>query len=158
MSATGGDYHYPNEVTGQAPQHKLLLVAGGVGINPIISILRHVRDTSSSAAAASVLFSAKTSQELLFRSDLEEMRANGEKEGVDVRLFVTGQESDRSESVQRRRMCKDDFKAALEKLQPTKDAPVFCYLCGPTAMIKEIKQNLTELGIDEKHIFYELWE
>lgn len=42
----GGDFYYPNERVTQ-PEHNILLVAGGIGINPIFSILQHVMELKS---------------------------------------------------------------------------------------------------------------
>ena len=38
----GGDIYYDPSVS--EPLHDLLLIAGGIGINPLLSILYHVRD------------------------------------------------------------------------------------------------------------------
>lgn len=40
----GGDFHYPDKDTKAKGNHDLLLVAGGVGINPLASIIFHVGD------------------------------------------------------------------------------------------------------------------
>ncbi len=40
----GGDFHYPDETTDQLGVHDVLLIAGGVGINPLASIFFHIHD------------------------------------------------------------------------------------------------------------------
>ena len=49
--------------------HDLLLIAGGVGINPIYSIVRHVADISQYQPTGKtvLLFSAKNQDELLYK-------------------------------------------------------------------------------------------
>ena len=54
------------------PSSDLLLIAGGVGINPLFSIVRHVADISSDlpnkyTGKTVLLFSAKNIDELLFK-------------------------------------------------------------------------------------------
>ena len=54
------------------PSSDLLLIAGGVGINPLYSIVRHVADISSDlpnkySGKTVLLFSAKNIDELLFK-------------------------------------------------------------------------------------------
>lgn len=49
----GGDFHYPDKDTEAVPGHDLLLVAGGVGINPLASIIFHLAGNTS---AWSVLY------------------------------------------------------------------------------------------------------
>lgn len=66
----GGDFYFdPNP---DDPSPDLLLVAGGVGINPVYSILQHVADISSDpqhqyTGKTTLLFSAKNQDELLFK-------------------------------------------------------------------------------------------
>ena len=66
----GGDFFYapltPDETT------NLLLIAGGVGINPLISMLRHhvwllSKATCTCTHAARLLYSAKNENELIFK-------------------------------------------------------------------------------------------
>jgi len=44
----GGDFCYPNDKV-VLPDHNLLLVAGGIGINPIFCILQHLIELKSNA-------------------------------------------------------------------------------------------------------------
>jgi ferredoxin-NADP reductase len=48
----------------------MLLIAGGVGINPLISIMRHIADVSSEQQTVGrlvLLFSARSAEELIFQ-------------------------------------------------------------------------------------------
>ena len=40
----GGDFFYPNSITESFNGHDVLLIAGGVGINPLASIFFHIND------------------------------------------------------------------------------------------------------------------
>ena len=67
-----GDFHYDPEPGRPAPD--LLLVGGGVGINPLHSIMSHVADLNrgpagerTSPGRVQLLYSAQTQDELLFR-------------------------------------------------------------------------------------------
>ncbi len=40
----GGDFHYPNARTLEMGGHDILLIGGGVGINPLASIFFHIND------------------------------------------------------------------------------------------------------------------
>jgi ferredoxin-NADP reductase len=46
MYFVGGDFYYPNEKITQ-PDHNILLVAGGIGINPLFSILQRLMELKS---------------------------------------------------------------------------------------------------------------
>ena len=67
----GGDFYYYAEKSEQKPD--LLLIAGGVGINPLISTMRHAEDLNEGSGGHSehfgklmLLYSARTKEELIF--------------------------------------------------------------------------------------------
>ena len=67
----GGDFYYYAEKSEQKPD--LLLMAGGVGINPLISTMRHAEDLNEGSGGHSehfdklmLLYSARTKEELIF--------------------------------------------------------------------------------------------
>ena len=69
----GGSFYF-DPLYGNANMPDLLLIAGGVGINPLYSIVRHVADICSDlqvqehyTGKTMVLFSAKSTDELLFK-------------------------------------------------------------------------------------------
>ena len=54
--------------------HNLLLVAGGVGINPMASIFRHAaasQATSSALSKVKLIYSARTADELIFKDSFD---------------------------------------------------------------------------------------
>ena len=63
----GGNFYFDPKPSDSSPD--LLLVAGGVGINPIYSIVRHVADISQHQHIGKtvLLFSAQSQNELLFK-------------------------------------------------------------------------------------------
>lgn len=72
----GGNFYYdPKLGVDRIPD--LLLIAGGVGVNPLYSIVRHVADICSDPQSqnqytgkTTLLFSAKNTDELLFKVGL----------------------------------------------------------------------------------------
>lgn len=68
----GGDFYYYAEIS--SPKPDLLLIAGGVGINPLISAMRHAEDLNNGSNGISlhfgrlmILYSARTQDELIFQ-------------------------------------------------------------------------------------------
>lgn len=63
----GGNFYFDPRPGDSCPD--LLLIAGGVGINPIYSIVRHVADISQyqHTGKTVLLFSAQNQDELLFK-------------------------------------------------------------------------------------------
>ena len=68
----GGDFYYYADISEEKPD--LLLIAGGVGINPLISTMRHAEDLNGGSGGHSehfgrlmLLYSARTKDELIFK-------------------------------------------------------------------------------------------
>lgn len=160
----GGDYHYPNAVTNAVKeQHNLLLIAGGVGINPLASILLHVcggggggGGETAAADKVRLLYSASARNELIFRQDFDRISREKETNQFQARYFVTRENLGQSskDNVIEGRLDSTHLKEALIELS---DKPTFCYICGPTPMIQSLEAQLTSLGMNKEHIFYELW-
>lgn len=53
-------------------RHPLLLVAGGIGIVPLMCMLRH-RASSGSPVPAALLYSCRTREEVIYRDELDEL-------------------------------------------------------------------------------------
>ena len=75
----GGDFYYYAEKSEQKPD--LLLIAGGVGINPLISTMRHAEDLNDGSGGHSehfgklmLLYSARTKEELIFQVSVKHAR------------------------------------------------------------------------------------
>ena len=72
----GGDFYFDAEVTVNKPD--LLLIAGGVGINPLFSMWRHARDLDiasndypDSFGKLMLLYSVSTHDELIFNVSMQ---------------------------------------------------------------------------------------
>ena len=67
----GGDFIYDPAPGSHDSSHDLLLVAGGVGINPLVSMLLHhtreVGDGRLSGTRVKLLYTARTVCEVLFK-------------------------------------------------------------------------------------------
>lgn len=149
----GGNFYYP--CGGLDEEHSLLLIAGGVGINPLYSIWKHsahLKQTSaqSSPKSVSLLFSAASSNEFIFCHEIEQ----------DVKTlkhftssyYVTREKN--TTTAFTRRIEKQDLKLELEKKAGSRTV---CYLCGPPAMVDQTRLWLEELGVKEEDIKFELW-
>eukprot|EP00096_Caligus_rogercresseyi_P005626 TRINITY_DN2159_c0_g2_i3.p1 TRINITY_DN2159_c0_g2~~TRINITY_DN2159_c0_g2_i3.p1 ORF type:complete len:247 (-),score=41.19 TRINITY_DN2159_c0_g2_i3:186-926(-) len=136
----GGDYHYPNNTINAKEPHRLVLIAGGVGINPLISMALHASDIGL-PVETHLLYSAKTEEELIFKNELDALTQRDS--GFHVQYRVTNSEA---------RIGVNDLEGFLST-----DKPTYFYICGPAAMIKDVNASLLQRGVTKEKIFYELW-
>ena len=153
MFRFGGDFYYPLDDLTES--HSLLLIGGGVGINPLYSVLQHSADLVAAGAGpapsqVSLLYSAARAEELIFRADIE--KQCGELDTFQAEFFVTRERGEEGE-VNYRRITKAD----LEKVLGGREERTLCYLCGPPAMVDQVRAWLTQLNVSQENIRYELW-
>ncbi len=131
---------------GPATAAAYLFVAGGTGISPLRSMLRHLIATGA-GATVSVLYSARVPEEFAFRGELERLAGRGL---IRLHLAVTGQTNAAWDGIRGRIAMQ-----ALERALPSKDA--VCYLCGPPAMVEDVPPLLRQLGVPSSHVRTEEW-
>ncbi|KAM9383960.1 oxidoreductase NAD-binding domain-containing protein 1 isoform 2-T2 [Pholidichthys leucotaenia] len=158
----GGDFFF--DPAPSDPSVDLLLVAGGVGINPLYSILLHTKDLvqlsrlsgggDCNIGSAHLCYSARNTQELLFQSAITEVcrefpdkfscdfHVTQQSAGVDPRL---------QPFVSRGRITGEVLQAHVDPQR------TLCYLCGPPPMIEAISETLMDLGLPKDRILFEKW-
>jgi len=113
----------------------LLLVAGGSGIVPLRSILRH-RARSASTVSVRLLYSAKALDEVIYRAELDE-----QGEGVEVCYTLTRRQPPGWTGYAKR---VDDALLA-QVVWPAVDGPL-AFVCGPTPFVETVAAGLVRLG------------
>jgi len=164
----GGDCFFEAK-SASTLRENLLLIAAGVGINPILSIMKqvfeeHQNNTAASASsdAASLfgkthlLYSVTTHEELIFKEDISSI-VDSDK-SFSSQHFVTKQPSSQlmPEEVLQRRMNVEDLREAIEAM----DAPpqeIVSYICAPAPMMAELETMLKGLGLRKENVRYESW-
>ena len=125
----------------------LILIGGGIGITPLMSILHYV-DEATSDVKATLLYSAKTPSELLFRNRLDAIAQRNKR--IRYFLTVTGKTTDEW----RGRVGRIDAQL-IEEVQPNQN--ILCYICGPPTMVDGIPSLLHGLSIPDSNIKSERW-
>jgi ferredoxin-NADP reductase len=126
----------------------ILLVAGGSGIVPLMSMLRH-RERSMererrSRVPVRLLYSARTLDDVIYRRELEEI---GRSPGVRVALTLT-----RNAPADWRGYRRRIDRAMLEEAAwPTADGAL-AFVCGPTPLVESVASLLVELGYDAARV------
>lgn len=126
----------------------LLLIAGGIGITPLMSILRYAH-TETPDVPLTLLFSAPSADELVYRDEIETLIADpSHASRWRAEWFVT------REGPSPRRIDRATIERALATLGQT-EATV--YLCGPSTMIDEVAATLGDLGVPPERVRFERW-
>ena len=125
----------------------LVLIAGRIGITPVMSIVRYV-DEAATDASATLLYGARTPEELLFRGQLDSISARNPR----IRCVYT---VTRPEGTPWPGNAGRIDSALLKRAQLDKRA--LFYVCGPPAMIKYMLCLLGEFAVPDSRIKYEKW-
>ncbi|TML87605.1 MAG: oxidoreductase [Actinobacteria bacterium] len=121
----------------------LLLLAGGSGVVPLRSILRH-HSASRSAVPVRLLYSSRSLEEVIYREELAALAGTG---GVEIHFTLT-REAPEGWRGYRRRI---DSALLREVAWPSQDRPLV-YVCGPTPFVEAAASTLVELGHDAARI------
>jgi ferredoxin-NADP reductase len=125
----------------------LLLVAGGTGIAPLRSMLVEALEQPV-RPRISLVYSARSLDDLAYRDELEAMAAEGL---ITLRLTVT--RDDRPASQGRRgRIDRAMLASALSS------ATAWCLVCGPPALVSDVRSSLSALGVDAARIGVERYD
>jgi ferredoxin-NADP reductase len=150
----GGHFTWTPEFAGS-----VLLIAGGSGIAPLMSMFRH-RSTSGTSSPMLLIFSVRTESDILFRRDLEQMAREdphfdllitltrgapddwtGESRRIDGQMIETAL-GGFGEMTTKRAGVAGDTDRAFER----------AYVCGGTDFVESIASHLLESGMDYNEI------
>jgi ferredoxin-NADP reductase len=121
----------------------LLLVAGGSGVVPLRAILRYWA-RGDREVPARLLYSSRSLEEVIYREELGRLRA---EDGADVQLTLTREwpedwQGHRGRVNQR----------LLEEIAWPPEARPLSYVCGPTAFVETVAEELVRAGHEPSRI------
>lgn len=114
-------------------------IAGGAGVTPFIAILRHLNATGK-IAGNTLIASNQTEKDIILRDEFEAM------EGLRTLWTVT---KDPKSKLTQERIDADFLKRHITDFSQN------FYLCGPDAMVTELRGMLEELGADVSNVNWE---
>jgi len=119
----------------------LLLLAGGSGIVPLRSILRH-RERTGSTVPVRLLYSSRTLDDVIYRAEFD-MAASG----VEVVQTLTRHQPPGWAGYARR----VDAALLAEVAWPAAGTPL-AYVCGPTSFVEAVSQALVQDGYPPRRV------
>jgi ferredoxin-NADP reductase/DMSO/TMAO reductase YedYZ heme-binding membrane subunit len=121
----------------------VVLIAGGVGITPLMAILRYLTDQRWKGDIH-FLYSAKTPQDIIFRQELDDLQ----RRFPNLHLLVTLTRTEGMDWAGRKGRITGEL---LTQTIPNFAARPF-YICGPASMMEPTIQLLHELGVPRDQI------
>ncbi len=138
IGAPAGKFVFnPNEA------NSIVLIAGGVGITPLMSILRNLTDNNWNGQIH-FIFCARTAADIIFKDELMSLK----NRFPNLHLTITLSRASPSEWNGPIGRISKEF---LIQTVPT-IATELVYICGPEEMMNPVKQMLHELGVTEDHL------
>ncbi len=122
----------------------LLLVAGGSGIVPLMSIIRH-RAAVGSTVPARLLYSSRTPEDVIYFDELMQLRA--QSDGLEIFHTFTRQQPPGWTGYARR----IDASMLSEVIQPW-GQDLRAYICGPTLLVESAANGLVQASVPAANI------
>ncbi len=149
-----GDKYYMKGPFGQFrfdpdENKKVLFVAGGTGLAPFISMLRHIEKVGS-GNDVDLLYSIKYPTEIIRKQELEDFE---KRLGLKTTITVTRPQEGDGWSGET-----GHVNAEMIKRHSPDVTERTCYICGPPAFVKAIKDALSSLGVKPERISADVWD
>ena len=125
----------------------MVFIAGGVGITPLMSMLRYMQDAREDRRVL-LFYANKTRRDIIFRDELHEIE-KAEFPNLEVIHILSRPSADwdgktgRLDGNKIQRDCSSD----LSNFE--------YYLCGPLQMTQQLIPDLRNLGVPESRIHFE---
>src|SRR6266699_3161726 len=126
----------------------ILLIGGGVGITPLMSVLRYLTDRSW-LRDIFLLYGVKTPQDIIFRKELEYLQ----RPNPNVRVIIS---VSRPEGTDWRGATGRISKELITQFM-SDVASRYVHICGPVSMMEAAHEMLVELGVPKGRIKTELF-
>ena len=131
----GGHFIWPDDDGGP-----LLLVGGGSGVVPLMSMVRH-RVARNSTVPVALVFSARVWDEVVFRDEL--IALDDRKDGFDLVLTLTREAARRPADYSRR----VDVAMVVQSMARLPGPPDVAFVCGSNAFVSAAAQALMDAGV-----------
>jgi ferredoxin-NADP reductase len=137
-----GRFTFPDTPT----ESRFLFIAGGTGISPLRSMLRH--SIAVPHDAIGLMYSARLPEEFAYA---DEFRAMAEAGTIELRMTVTRDPEPGNWTGTRGRIRREDLEPLVH------DGGTLCFVCGPPALVYEMPKLLQKLGVPRDRVRTEEW-
>lgn len=167
---TGGSFVWPPPGIDVNGIEQVVLVAGGVGINPLISIFAHLMSLPNRPRRVKFVYGTKVEEgpikasRILFLTRLMDLIKKQGDDNVNLDLFLTATSQkeidgakDLPAHIKLGRIEKNDLEDAIGDVRSVRQATV-AYVCGPPAMTDQFVEFLSTIdGMGKRNVLCEKW-
>jgi len=139
-----GSLHLPEE-----PDARILMVAGGIGISPLLSMLRTLRDTGQRARVV-LLYAADRAEDLVYDAELDDL-----EQTLDLDVVRVLREPNENWGGRRGIVDADLIASHLSTDIASRWHVV---LCGPPTMMDAVERAVREQGVPPRRIHSERFD
>lgn len=122
----------------------LLLIAGGSGVVPLMSMLRH-RAAVRAKNATALLYSSRHFEDIIYRNELEVLQSTNNG----LRVFHTLTRSQPADWQGHARRIDEDM---LREVSGPLGEAIQIFICGPTLMVESAANALVKIGVKSDQI------
>lgn len=122
----------------------LLLIAGGSGVVPLMSMLRH-RAAAGGRNPTALLYSSRAFEDIIYYDELERLRAAA----GGPQVFHTLTRSQPADWKGYRRRIDQDM---LREVAGPLGKSLQVYICGPTLLVESAANSLVQIGVNSNQI------
>jgi ferredoxin-NADP reductase len=122
----------------------LLLVAGGSGVVPLMSMIRH-RAAAMAKNPTALLYSSRNFEDVIYYNELEKLRSANS--GMQIFHTLT-----RSQPADWKGYARRVDEEMLREVAGPLGGAVQVFICGPTLMVESAANALVKIGVDSNQI------
>lgn len=127
--------------------NSIVLISGGVGITPMMSVLRYLTDRSWSGDIFFV-YGCKTEPDVIYREELEYLK----RRYPNLSLAIAASDASADWPYARGNITKELLAQAVPHIQTRR-----VHLCGPPGMMSALKATLSDLGVPLEQVKIEVF-
>ena len=127
--------------------NSIVLISGGVGITPMMGVLRYLTDRSWSGSIFFV-YGCRTDKDVIYREELEYLQ----RRYPNLALTIAANEAPADWPHARGQITKELLAEAVPYIQTRR-----VHLCGPPGMMSALKATLAEMGVPSDQIKTEIF-
>lgn len=125
---------------------RFLFIAGGTGISPLRSMLRHALAVPHEAIG--LMYSARLPEEFAYAQEFQALADTGR---LELRMTVTRDAAPGKWTGTRGRITREDLRPLVH------DGRTLCFVCGPPSLVHEMPTVLQSLGVPRDCVRVEEW-